>query len=189
MSTSFGISPVSGSGRSITGYGSSHLLVLGVIDLLCGVIALVWPGVTVLVLALIFGVLLLMAGLLVLAVGSTVRRAGGRPVLTFVVGGFAILAGLICILHPGAGVWAIVLGCALWFLMTGVGDLVVAFASPANRVWFGLLGVLSLLAALILLVHPGVAIVTVAVVAGISFLVRGAGELALGSRLRRSVRR
>ena len=45
-------------------------------------------------------------------------------------------------------------------------------------------GIVSIVAAVVLLVHPGVAIVTVALVAGIAFLVRGAGELALGWRLR-----
>lgn len=112
----------------------------------------------------------------------TSRTYGSGHLL--VIGGAAVLAGLICLFHPGAGVWAIVLGCALWFLLTGVGDLLVAAASPAHRGWFGILGVVSIVAAVVLLVHPGVAIVTVALVAGIAFLVRGAGEIALGSRMR-----
>jgi uncharacterized membrane protein HdeD (DUF308 family) len=189
MSSSFGTNPLAsnplgGARRLNRTYSSGHLLVLGGIDVVAGLIALAWPGVTVLVLALIFGLMLLMAGLVAIGIGSVVRRAGGSPAATWVVGGVAVLAGLICIFHPGAGVWAIVLGCSLWFLVTGVGDLLVAAASPAHRVWFGILGVVSIVAAVVLLVHPGVAIVTVALVAGIAFLVRGAGELALGWRLR-----
>jgi uncharacterized membrane protein HdeD (DUF308 family) len=129
--------------------------------------------------------MLLMAGLTAIGIGSAARRAGGSPFVTWVIGAVAVVAGLICIFHPGAGVWAIVLGCSLWFLLTGFGDLFVAAASPTNRLWFGILGVLSVAAAVVLLVHPGVAIVTVALLAGISFLVRGAGELALGWRIRR----
>jgi uncharacterized membrane protein HdeD (DUF308 family) len=188
MSSSFGTNPLASNplGRRRVGrtYSSGHLLVIGGIDVAAGLIALAWPGVTVLVLALIFGLMLLMVGVVALGIGSAARRVGGNPVATWVVGGIAVVAGLICIFHPGAGVWAIVLGCSLWFLLTGVGDLVVAAASPAHRVWFGILGVLSIVAALVLLVHPGVAIVTVALVAGIAFLVRGAGELALGWRMR-----
>lgn len=189
MSSSFGTNPLPsnplGAARLGRTYSTGHLQVLGGIDVVAGVIALAWPGVTVLVLALIFGLLLLLAGLVAIGVGSLVHRAGGSPVATWVIGGVAVIAGLICVFHPGAGVWAIVLGCALWFLLTGVGDLLVAAASPAHRVWFGVLGVLSIVAALVLVVHPGVAIVTVALVAGIAFLARGAGELALGWRLRR----
>ncbi|MET3806118.1 uncharacterized membrane protein HdeD (DUF308 family) [Nakamurella sp. UYEF19] len=171
--------------RLTRSYSSGHLLVIGSIDVVAGLIALAWPGVTIVVLALIFGLLLLMVGVMAIGVGSVVRRAGGSPVATYVIGGIAVVAGLICIFHPGAGIWAIVLGSAIWFLLTGLGDLLVASASPANRVWFGILGVLSIVAAIVLLTHPGVAIVTVALIAGISFIVRGVGELALGWRIRK----
>lgn len=170
--------------RTARSYSSGHLLVIGGIDVVAGLVALAWPGVTILVLALIFGLLLLTAGVMTIGVGSVVRRTGGSPVATYIIGGIAVLAGLICIFHPGAGIWAIVLGCSIWFLLTGLGDLLVASASPANRLWFGLLGVLSIVAAVVLLTHPGVAIVTVALIAGISFVVRGVGELALGWRVR-----
>jgi uncharacterized membrane protein HdeD (DUF308 family) len=45
--------------------------------------------------------------------------------------------------------------------------------------------VLSLIAFVVLIAEPGVAIVTVSIVAGISFLLRGAGQLALAWRLGR----
>jgi uncharacterized membrane protein HdeD (DUF308 family) len=188
VSSSFGISPVSGSPGQVRSYGTPHLLVLGVIDLICGVIALVWPGVTVLALALIFGVMLLLAGLMALGVGSVIRRAGGSPTIGWVVGAVAVVAGLVCIFHPGAGVWAIIVGCALWFLITGVGDLVVASAAPRARLLLVVLGVLSIVAAVVLLVRPGLAIITVALIAGIAFLVRGVGELSLALMARRSGR-
>lgn len=197
MSSSFGNSPVSGNapgGSPGSGnprqlrYGTPHLLVLGAIDLLCGLIALVWPGITVLALALIFGVLLLFAGLMALGVGMALRRAGSSPTISWIVGAVAVIAGLVCVFHPGAGVWAIILGCSLWFLITGVGDLVVASAAPRNRLLLAVLGVLSIVAAVLLLVRPGLAIITVALIAGIAFLVRGIGELSLGLMARRSGR-
>ncbi|SDP35477.1 Uncharacterized membrane protein HdeD, DUF308 family [Nakamurella panacisegetis] len=192
MSNSLGSDPLASrplGGRLLgRSYSSSHLLVLGSLDIVAGLIALVWPGITVLALALIFGLMLLMAGLAAIAVGSAVRRSGGSPAFTWVVGAIAVIAGLICIFHPGAGVWAIILGCSLWFVMTGVADLFVAAASPANRLWFGTLGVLSIVAAVVLLVSPAAAIVTVALIAGIGFLVRGVGELMLGWRMRRPTR-
>jgi uncharacterized membrane protein HdeD (DUF308 family) len=188
MSSSFGTRPLSGSSSPFRSYGTPHLLALGVIDLVCGLIALVWPGVTVLALALIFGVMLLFAGLMALAVGAVIRRAGGSPTITWIVGAVAVVAGLVCIFHPGAGVWAIILGCSLWFLITGIGDLVVASAAPRDRLLLLVLGVLSIVAAVVLLVRPGLAVVTVALVAGIAFLIRGAGEVSLGLMARRSVR-
>lgn len=184
MSSSFGLSPVSSS-LQVRSYGTSHLLVLGAIDLVCGVMALLWPGVTVLALALIFGVMLLLAGLVALGVGSVIRRAGGSPTISWIIGAVAVIAGLVCIFHPGAGVWAIILGCSLWFLITGIGDLVVASAAPRTRWLMVVLGVLSIVVAVVLLARPGVAVVTVAVIAGYAFLVRGAGEIGLGLMSRR----
>lgn len=188
MSSSFGISPVSGTSRTVRSYGTPHLLVLGAIDLVCGLIALLWPGVTVLALALLFGVMLLLAGVMALGVGSAIRRAGGSPAMTWVIGAIAVVAGLICIFHPGAGIWAIILGCSLWFLITGVGDLLVASAASSNRSWLIVLGVLSIVAAGLLLARPGLAVYTVSLIAGIAFLMRGAGEIGLGMRSRRAAR-
>jgi uncharacterized membrane protein HdeD (DUF308 family) len=178
--------------RSITTLGSNNrasgawLGVVGVIDVIAGVIALSWPGVTVLVLAVIFGLFVLMAGLISIAVGAGLRRAAGRTIWPpYIFGIAAVIAGIICLVHPGAGVFAIILGCALWFLLTGVAYLAMARASSSLRFWFGFIGVLSLIAFVVLIAEPGVAIVTVSIVAGISFLLRGAGQLALAWRLGR----
>jgi uncharacterized membrane protein HdeD (DUF308 family) len=167
-------------------YSSRHLFILGTVDVIAGLIALIWPSATITVLALIFGIMLLLGGVMVIAVGSLARREGGGSVaLTWVLGLIAIVAGLICIVHPGVGIWAIALGCALWFLLTGIGSLFVAAASPRHRIWFIILGVLSIVASIILLVNPDEALQTVAIVAGIAFLIRGIAEFGIGWQLRR----
>ena len=168
-------------------HDGSRMLLVGVVDVVAGLIALAWPGVTVVALAVIFGLMLLLAGVVTLGVGAVMNRAGLKPTVAWVLGGVAVVAGLICLVHPGAGVFAIGLGCALWFLVTGLGYLASARTARMHRVSMGVLGVLSLIAALVLLVSPGVAIVTIAIIAGIGFLVRGLGEIVLGRRLRRSL--
>lgn len=54
----------------------------------------------------------------------------------------------------------------------------------AGRLLWGVLGVLSIAAPVIMISNPNVAVVTVALIAGISFLIHGAGEVALAMRLR-----
>jgi uncharacterized membrane protein HdeD (DUF308 family) len=165
-------------------HGAAWFAGVGLLDVVAGIFAVAWPGVTVLVLALLFGFLLLMAGLVSVSTGLMVRRAGGRAMMPFLFGGAAVVAGIICLVHPGAGVFAIILGCTVWFLLTGVGQLALARTGAPMRGWLTVMGVLSIVAALILIVNPGVAIATVGLIAGLSFLIRGAGELALGWRLR-----
>jgi len=190
MSNSYGDplapEPVGRTAFIVQTYSSRHLFVLGTVDVIAGLIALIWPSATITVLALIFGIMLLLGGVILIAVGSMGRRQGGGSVVwTWVLGLIAIVAGLICIIHPGVGIWAIALGCALWFLVTGIGSLLVAVASRRHRVWFIILGVLSIIASIILLANPDEALQTVAIVAGIAFLIRGIAEIGIGWQLRR----
>lgn len=191
MSNSYGSdplapNPIGSTGFIVQTYSSGHLFVLGTIDVIAGLIALIWPDATILVLALIFGIMLLLGGVMVIAVGSMGRReGGGSTVWTWVLGIIGIVSGLICIFHPGVGIWAIALGCVVWFLLTGIGSLFVAAASSTHRVWFIILGLLSIAAAVILLFNPSAALATVAIIAGIAFLVRGLAELVLGWQLRK----
>ena len=75
------------------------LAVLGVVSLVCGVLAIVYPDVTLLAVGIIFGFYLLMAGVFELVeavVGDPASRA-----LSAIVGIVALIAGLICLRRPG----------------------------------------------------------------------------------------
>jgi uncharacterized membrane protein HdeD (DUF308 family) len=157
-----------------------RLIIGGVIDVLAGIVALVWPGVTVLALAIVLGVLLLMSGAASVSIGVRTRSAGMVGL-----GVVALIAAVIVLVHPGAGVFAVLLGCAIWFLLMGIADLSAAWSGASGRAWWALLGVLSIGASVIMLADPGVAISTVAIIVGLSFLLRGMGEFSLGLRVRR----
>ena len=75
----------------------------------------------------------------------------------------------------------------LWSPLTGVVDLLRARVDTVHRTWWTAVGVLSLVAGVVLLVDIGAAaaLLTVAVVVGVCFLLRAAGELSLALRLRR----
>lgn len=162
-----------------------RLIAIGVLDAIIGVMALVWPQITVLVLAVLLGVALLLAGLLLIGFGWRIQSVGARWGWWLIaLGAVALLAALLCFVHPGAGVAAIVLAMSAWFALSGIAELMVAAASPEHRVWFIVLGVLSLIVAVVLLVDINAAILTIAIIVGLSFLLRAAGEIALGLRLR-----
>ena len=156
-----------------------RLLFVGVVEVIVGIVSLIWPHVTVLVLGLLFGIVLLLSGLVVLSISW-----GTRSVVGVILGALAIIGAIICFIHPGAGVVAILIGCALWFFMLGVAYLFAAFTGSEDRVWWGFLGVLSVIAAIIFIASPGVAITTVAILVGLAFLIRGLGEIVFAWRLR-----
>lgn len=156
-----------------------RILVAGVVNIAVGLAAVLWPDVTVLALAVLLGVLLLASGVMLLSIAVAVRSP-----LVAVLGVLALVAATVCLAHPGAGVFAILFGCALWFFVNGVAEFGVAMSGAPGRLWWRVLGVLSIVAAAIMISSPGVAIVTVGLIAGISFLVHGMGEVALAWHLR-----
>jgi uncharacterized membrane protein HdeD (DUF308 family) len=156
-----------------------RILLIGVLNIVAGLAALIWPGATVLVLAILLGMFLLISGVALLAIGASMRS-----MLTVVLGVLALIAAVICLVHPGAGVFAILLGCALWFFVNGMVELSAAILGVAGRLWWGVLGVLSIAAAVIMVSSPDVAVWTVALIAGISFLIHGTAASALAMRLR-----
>ena len=109
------------------------LAVLGVVSLVCGVLAIAYPDVTLLAVGIIFGFYLLMAGVFELVdamVGDPASRA-----LSAIVGIVALLAGLICLRRPGDSLLAIVVVLGAYLIVTGVARLVRAFASVEHRGW------------------------------------------------------
>ncbi len=161
---------------------SRRLLLLGILDLVVGIVCVAWPGATVLVLAILLGIVLLLTGIAVFTIGLRAHSTGLE-----IVGIVAVIAAVICLVHPGAGVFAILLGCALWFLLTGIAALVAGSGAGEHRWPWLVLGVLSVIAGIVMLVRPGVAVSTVALIAGVAFLVRGISELGLYWRLRKAL--
>lgn len=162
------------------------LVAEGVLGIVAGVIAVVYPSVTVIVLAVLLGFGLLLQG--VLEVMAAAGSAAGTPgrVWLGIFGVITAVAGLICLIHPGAGVFAIILGLTFWFALAGVNDLMMAFARSERRAWNLVLGILGIVAAVVLIVQPDLAIHTVAIIAGITFIVRGILDIGLGLLLRGS---
>src|SRR4051812_49739739 len=102
------------------------LAVLGVVSLVCGVLAIVYPDVTLLAVGIIFGFYLLMAG-----VFELVEAVGGDPpsrALGAIVGIGALPAGLVCLRRPGDSLLALVVVLRADPIPTGVAPLGRAFA-------------------------------------------------------------
>jgi uncharacterized membrane protein HdeD (DUF308 family) len=172
--------------RATSGWG--WILASGILGLLVGVIALLNPLATTLVAAIFLGIALILQGALEIGVawradtGST-----GRGWLA-AFGVLVLVAGILVLFHPGGGVVALVWGLILWFVIAGVHDLLVGFSQREHRGWNLVLGVLSLIAAFILIVSPSTAILWIGILVGLAFLFRGAADVGLALSMRRAAR-
>ena len=157
---------------------------LGLLSIVVGILALAYPDITLLALGLFFGINLLFAGILWVMVGVDEDSGGGGRALRLIVGFLAILAGMVCLVRPGASVLALLIVVAFWFVMVGVADLARAFSEPRHRWLSAILGVIGIAAGIIIVANPDIGLETLALLAGIAFIVRGTVELIAGFALR-----
>ena len=160
------------------------VVVLGLISIAVGILALAYPDLTLLALGLFFGINLLMVGAFAVMVGVDEDSGAGGRTLRIVVGFLAILAGLLCLVRPGASVLALLLAVAFWFVMAGVADLVRAFTEPRGRFLSAVLGLAGVSIGVIIVSDPDIGLETLALIAGIGFIVRGTIEVLAGFGLR-----
>ena len=162
------------------------LIAVGVISVIAGLLALAYPDITLLVLGLITGINVLLLG--VLAVVSAVAGEGGTGsrILLAVLGVLGVLGGIVMMRRPGETILVIVLVLGLWLVLSGLTEAIVALIEPGDR-GFRLLGALvDFLIGVLILAWPDASLVTVAILAAIAFLVRGAFVIWVGWQTRRA---
>jgi uncharacterized membrane protein HdeD (DUF308 family) len=164
------------------------LLTAGLAVLALGIVLLVWPHGTIVVVAVLIGVVLLVTGILRLVQGFTAsEESGARRVAYVMIGLLAGLAGLYCLRHIDVTVTVLGVIVGLFWTMQGVVDLALA-AGPgraADRVLTGLMGLLSLAAGLIVIFWPSETLTVLVVVMGIWFVLDGLLFGAMAWQLRR----
>lgn len=100
-----------------------HLLLM-LIDVGAGLIALVWPGPTALVLVLIIAVWAAMAGVFEIITGFGPGEGAGTRALFFLTGLVSVAFGVVLFAHPGVGAYALALLFGLYNLVYGVSMIV-----------------------------------------------------------------
>jgi len=163
------------------------IMLRGVAAVIFGVLALVWPGVTLVILTLFFGAYALTDGVFALIVAYK-KREGRRPVWPLVVIGLlGIAAGIVTFLWPGMTALALLIFIAVWALFIGIFQIAAAIRlrkEIENEWWLGLSGALSVLFGLLMIASPGAgALAVIWLIAAYSILF-GMMLIALGFRLK-----
>jgi uncharacterized membrane protein HdeD (DUF308 family) len=162
------------------------LLIRGLASLIFGILALIWPGLTVLTLIIFFGAFAIVDG--VFAIGSAIRRAERRvewwPEL--IEGILGIIIGLIAFIWPGLTALGLLYIIGAWAVITGITEIAAAVRLRAaiDNEWFlGLSGVLSVVWGVILFIFPGTGAIAIAWLIGILAIIYGAALLSFAWRI------
>ena len=168
-------------GRAPAGRSRTLPLAFGVITLAIGLAVLLWPGLTLLTVAVLFGLQLLVTGVFWLA-GSV---AGGEPGrqrwLMAVAGLLAFVAGILCLRSPFQTIAVLALIVGVTWVVGGVAE---AFHGFGTDGWAVFSGVVTALGGVVVLVWPVTSLIALVWLLAVVLIVFGALAVAgaLGGR-------
>ena len=134
------------------------MAVRGAAAVIFGVLALIWPGITLLALILVFGAYAFVDGLFALVAAVRGRQlAGGSRAWLVLEGLLGVGAGIVTVVWPDITALALLWVIAFWAVLTGVLEIVAAvrLRRVLDNEWLLILaGALSIVFGLILIVFP-----------------------------------
>jgi uncharacterized membrane protein HdeD (DUF308 family) len=163
-------------------------LVAGLLAILFGIVVLVWPGISAVVLIYLFGAWILIAGVVELAAAFAAPAGPGGACLLVVAGLLGILIGIVSFAWPLVTGLAIVFIIAIWAIIRGVVEVVAAFGGTQvrDRGLLALSGIVATLFGIALLVFPLGGATFLVYLIGAFALVYGLLQVIAGLRLRRA---
>jgi uncharacterized membrane protein HdeD (DUF308 family) len=165
---------------------STFLIIRGVVGIGFGLLALLWPGLTLILLVSLFAAFAFIDGVTNLILGVTSSRPG-RSWAMVIEGLVGIAVGVAAFFWPGVTVLVLVLLIAAWAVATGVFELIAAIR--LRRVITGewllaLSGALSICFGIVAFALPAAGALAIAFVLGVFAIASGIAQLVLGVRLR-----
>ena len=164
----------------------NSLIVRGLLAFAVGVVALAWPGVTVLALVILFAVYAFVEAGTQLVLAFTSARA--KPVIGHLLVGLAdVAAGIIALAWPGVTAVVLVLLVGTWAIVTGIIEFAAGFRSgetAGTRAVFIVGGLVSVAFGVVLFARPDMGAITLALLFGWFNVIVGTWMLVQGVQLR-----
>ncbi len=167
---------------------STSFIVRGLLAVAVGIVALAWPGVTVLALVILFAIYAFIAAGMEAVKAFSSERAG--PVMGHLLLGLVdVGAGMIALAWPGPTALVLVLLVGAWAMIGGLVEIYAGFQAgePAGtRTLFFVSGLISIAFGIVLFARPDMGAVALALLFGLFNLVYGIWAFIQGIDLRRA---
>lgn len=166
----------------------SRLLgVAGVASIVFGVTVLLWPGISLLSLTLLFGAFAFVYGTLAIGAGLYLLAHRSTEWVPNVAGGVAgVIIGVITYLHPGITDLTLVYLVAAWAFVVGVFEIMAAIDMRGmlpGAMWLGLAGALSVVFGIVVAFRPGAGMLAILWLIGIYAILAGVTRLVAAYRI------
>jgi len=163
--------------------------VRGIAAILFGVIAFIWPGLTLFTLVILFAAYAIVDGASALVALVRGEADARRHVWHYaIIGVVGILAGIAAIVYPGITAIALLYVVAFWAFVIGVFQITAAIRlrrEIKGELWMILGGIASVAFGALLVVFPGTGLLSLIWLVGLWAVMFGITNLALALRLRR----
>jgi uncharacterized membrane protein HdeD (DUF308 family) len=160
----------------------------GVLAILFGILALMWPNITLFILVILFAAYALCSGVVYVAGAVQNRRRENDWWLLLLIGLVGIVAGVIAILHPALTALILVLLMAANALVTGVLDIAAAISLRrriSNEWLLVLSGAVSILFGILVFLFPAAGALALIWLISLYAILTGALLLGLAFRLQK----
>ena len=164
------------------------MIISGILNLLFGAFALVWPRITLLTLVWIFAIVMMIQGFYQLASTFLYSREKNHSWIFFLLAFINLGAGIAALLYPHVTVLFLIILMGLTWLATGTLQIIAAFRlrkEIRNEGWLVITGVISILTGTFVLLRPGDGVLALLwLIAGYA-IVFGIGLLILGFKAKK----
>jgi uncharacterized membrane protein HdeD (DUF308 family) len=161
---------------SVSTGGRSWVIGAAIVAIVLGLIALFFPGASLLTVAILFGLALLAMGVfrLAIAIRGTALPTGAR-VFTGIFGALVLIAGILCLIDPGQSLRLLGIFIGIGWIFEGTTGIISGtMGSPDGRRVFSIIaGIVAIVAGIIMLFLPVLALSAFIVVAGVILIVVG----------------
>lgn len=134
------------------------LAIRGLVAVLFGILAFVWPGLTLLSLIFMFGIYAMVNGALTLAVAFKAPKGYPRFGVLIIEGILSVAAGCVAFLMPGITALSLLILIAAWAIVTGIFEIVTAIRlrKVVSHEWLLIIaGLASLAFGILVMIMPG----------------------------------
>jgi len=160
--------------------------VLGVLSIILGLLAIAYPGRTVVIVAIFFAAWLFVTGIYEVIVSFTRDGDTAMRVFHAIIGVLAVIVGFALLRTPFQSVEVLIFVLGVFWLVQGIMTFVAAFSVKQGRNWGIFIGILGVLAGIVILAYPIDSALTLAFIGGIWLVILGIMQIVAGFQLRRA---
>jgi uncharacterized membrane protein HdeD (DUF308 family) len=161
-------------------------VVLGVLSIILGLLAIAYPGRTVVIVAIFFAAWLFVTGIYEVIVSFTRDGDTAMRVFHAIIGVLAVIVGFALLRTPFQSVEVLIFVLGVFWLVQGIMTFVAAFSVKQGRNWGIFIGILGVLAGIVILAYPIDSALTLAFIGGIWLVILGIMQIVAGFQLRRA---